>query len=116
MMIYPMVRENLEQQAKEGMKNETCESCGESWEAHLNTIDQSCHPGIGLLVGFHPNSGCLLLSCPACKQSFGMIQVAKEMDDIFEGMEHDQIIAIVIALSTKGDKGHPEPPLHPSRN
>ena len=86
MMVYPMVRKDLEQQAKEGMKNETCESCGESWKAHLNTIGQNCHPGIGLLVGFHPNSGCLVLSCPACKESFGMIQVAKETDDIFEGI------------------------------
>ena len=116
MMVYPMVRKNLEQQAKEGKKKDMCEACGESWTAHLASMDQSCHPGIGLIIGFHPKTGCLLLSCPACKQAFGMIQVAKEMDEVFEGLESEQIIAVIIGMSTKPD--HPEPPdhLHPSRN
>lgn len=114
MMVYPMVREDLEREAKESRKKETCDVCGESWTAHLNPIGQSCHPGIGLIVGFHPNTGCLLFSCPACKQAFGMIQVAKKRDEVFEGLESEQIIAVIIGMSIKPD--HPEPPIHPSRN
>lgn len=116
MNIYPLIRKDLEEQAKEG-KKEKCE-CGAPWQAHLNLIGQSCHPGIGLLIAFHPNTGCLLLSCPACKEAFGMIQVAKKMDKCFKDIEAEEIIAFVIGITEvhKRHKDRPEPPTDPSRN
>lgn len=108
MNIYPLTREALNEQAKEGKEN--CD-CGGPWEAHLMSFSQDCHPGIGMLLGYHPVTGCLFLSCPACKKAFGMIQVANEVDDVFEGIEHTHILGIVVALS-KG-MTHPDAPKVP---
>lgn len=110
MNIYPLTRENLDTQAKEG--KEDC-NCGGPWAAHLMDLSPSCHPGIGMVLSYHPNTGCLFLSCPTCKQAFGMIQVAKEINEIFEGVESEQIIAVVMSMS---NPSHSKPSSHPSRN
>ncbi len=120
MKIYPMIRKDLDDQAKEGKEN--CE-CGAPWQAHLMGLSQGCHPGIGLLIGYQPEVGCLLLTCPACNQSFGMIQVAKQTDDIFKGIEQGHILGMIVTLFENAHPDAPdEPPddfhpsQHPSRN
>ena len=116
MKVYPMIREDFDKQAKEGKEN--CE-CGAPWQTHLMGFSQSCHPGVGLLIGYHPGSGCLLLTCPACKQAFGMVQVAERTDDIFKGLEHTHVLGMIVALFENAHPDAPEddpPSHHPSRN